>query len=298
MAIVSKLIGGFTALGRTVDHKGTKMRPEVKVTIASARVTDIQDNRGNLNITMAADGAKFKLGGFISADEQVAKVIELAREKDEPVCVRFEKKRKKDVDPTLPIEDISKTMDLARDNIVRTVVGVYDYNQDKWILSREAQSNPEEDPEGTLDAIRNLNFNVAGFFEEKAAGNVAAGGPVPANYAERNRENAENAIMSMFFFLCEQEEKHGYKVDYDTKRKHAIQLVKVANMLQMQMFDLEEPDYAAYSHTRARYLIFKWAEVVSPLNENASNKFSDWGKALLKNGASLWTWCKDSVDNL
>lgn len=290
MSIISKLIKDYVAEGRPIEGG---FRPEVKVTIASVFVDGEDENKGNINFTFKADGAKFKLGGYINSSEPVAQVIKLASEKNEPVCVRLEKKRKKNVDPKLGIEEISKDMNTARENIVKTVVGVFDFRTNKWVLTSEAQSNPDEDPTGLLEAIKSLNFKADGFFSEAPE----SGQPIVSN-AQKEKENAENALMSMYFFLVEQEKEYGYTLNPDKRREYAIQLLKLANLIQMQVFNLEHPHFSAYSHTRARYLVFKWAEVMAPLNEDAISKFGPWCKSVLKNGSALWGWCQSEVDSL
>lgn len=291
MAIISKLINDYVALGRPIEDG---FRPEVKVTIASVYVSGEDENKGNINFTFKADGAKFKLGGYINSSEPVAQVIKLAAEKNEPICVRLEKKRKKNVDPKLGIEEISNTMDVARENIVKTVVGVFDFRTNKWVLTGEAQSSPDEDPAGLLDQIKGLNFQADNFFDSAPE---PSGQPIVSN-AQKEKENAENALMTMYFFLVEQEKEHGYTLNSSTRREYAIQLLKLSNLIQMQTFNLEAPSFSAYSHTRARYLVFKWAEVMSPLNGEAIKNFGPWCKAVLKNGSALWGWCQEEVDSL
>lgn len=291
MSIISKLIKDYVAKGRPIEDG---FRPEVKVTIASVFVTNEEENKGNINFTFKADGAKFKLGGYINSSEPVAQVIKLAAEKNEPVCVRLEKKRKKNVDPKLSIEEISKDMNIARENIVKTVVGVFDFRTNKWVLTSEAQSNPNEDPEGLLEIIKGLNFQADGFFSSSPQNE----GPIIISNAQKEKENAENALMSMYFFLVEQEKEHGYTLDGQKRREYSIQLLKLANLIQMQTFNLEHPNFTAYSHTRARYLVFKWAEVMAPLNKEAIEKFGPWCKSVLKNGTALWHWCQSEADSL
>lgn len=295
MALVSKLIKDFVSTGKPVNYENQQVKPEVKVTIASVYIDKKEEKtNGLLNYTFRADGAKFGLGGFINSNEAIVKVLDMADERKEPVCVRFEKKRKKKIDPTTSILELTKDMNTARENIIKTVVGVFDTRTKKWILTREAESNPENDPEGTLAEIDQLSFDTNGFFDQAPA--PSAVGAIPS--VDKEQENKENALMSMYFFIAEQEKVNEFQLDPEMRKKCAIVLLRLANQIQEKHFGLTEPSYSAYSHTRARYLIFKWSEVISPLNENAIKNMRDWGSSLIKNGVALWDWCEETTQSL
>lgn len=289
MSITPKLLGDFTALGKTIQHNGADYRPEVAVSMAAAHVKDITDS-GKMpsRVIMVVEGAKFELNGYINAQEPVLAILRKAQEENEAVVVRLEKKRKRKVDPTLPIADITATMDIARENIAKIVCGVYDFNNDTWILTREAESNPEEDPAGTIEGVKSCNVDVNGFFNK--AQPAVQGGQVSNAYKEP--EAKENALMSMYFFVEEQLAKNEVTIDNEVKKQIAISLLKAANFLQSKMFGLEAPVYSAYSHTRARFLVFKWIENMSPLDANATANLSSWGANLVQNSNDLWEWAR------
>lgn len=295
--VISRLIKDFVGHGKGVQHNGKLVLPEVKVTVASVYV-DKKEDKGNglLNYTFRADGAKYALGGFINSTEPIVKVFDAAQEQNQPICVRLEKKRKKNVDPTTPISDLTVDMGTAQKNITRIVVGIFDTRSNKWILSREAESNPAEDPEEILGEIDQLSFDTTGFFDKGEA--PAQGATSYPSSSSKEQENKENALMTMYFFIAEQEKLHDFSLDPAMRRKCAIVLLRLANQLQEKHFGLSEPNYSAYSHARARFIIFKWAEVMDPLNQDAINGMRAWGTKLITEGVALWDWCEDVTKEL
>lgn len=294
--LISRLIGDFSNPGPKREVNGEIMRPDAKCTVASVRIKKIDDNNGNMKIDAEADGAKYGLGGYISSNETVAQVIKDAFERDEVVIVRFEKKRKKNADPLKTIEELTPDMGTAKDNITKIVSGVYNFNAKEWILTREAQTDPAEDPESVIKVINSLSYNSDNFFAEPSAAQTGnPEGMSPAVNVNREAENKENALMTMYFFIKEQETKNGYTLPGAKRREIAIFLLRIADQLQMNHFGMDNPSYSAYSHSRARYLLFKWAEEMSPITEEVANDFPTWGKATIKNATSLWNWTTEET---
>lgn len=292
MAIKPKLLGDFTALGKTVEANGEKIRPEVAVSLAAAHVKEIQDGKV-ARAVLVVEGAKFELNGYLSPQETVLEILRKAQENNEAIVVRFEKKRKKGVDPKAPIADITATMDIARENITKIISGVYNFNTNQWVLTREAESDPSEDPEGTIEAIKACNVDVDAFFRSETPSSGSSAAPQSGN---REEESKENALLSMYFFVEEQAIKNGLNLDVESKKKIALSLLKASNFLQVNMFGLEAPIYSAYSHTRARFLVFKWIETISPLDANAAENMPAWGSNLVQNSHKLWQWAREVMN--
>lgn len=297
MTLISKLIVDFVGLGKEIDWNNTKVKPEVNVTIASVYIAKRDEpSTGLLSYSFKADGAKYGLNGYINSSESIVKILDLAQERGEAVCVRLEKKRKKKVDPTIPIKDLTVDMNVARDNITKIVVGVWDPKAEKWLLTREAGSNPANDPEGVDEQIKQLSLDATGFFDAPASGVATPG--VQVNTEEQEKESSENTLMSIYFFIKEQELKNSFKLTDEQRKKYAILLLKIANKLQVDHFNLDQPVYSAHSHKRAIELVFKWAASVAPLNNETIADMKTWGVALMKEGALLWDWAELEVSKL
>lgn len=293
MKVTPKLIGDFVALGPEVDFNNKKIRPEVKVAIAAGHIKELKESNGMYNVIFVIEGAKYDMSGYIGVQEPAAKIMEKAFEEKIAVVLRFEKKRKKKVAADLPIEPLCATLDIARENIIKTTVGIFDYNSKSWVLSREALSNPEEDDSSIMNSIESAAVDVEGFFNS-----APVPGAAPIVNSNKEEESRENALMSMYFFVNEQINEKGLTLDNPKRRELAINLLKVANLLQMRMFNLEAPVYSAYSHTRARFLVFKWAEVMIPLTQEHVDNIGPWGANLIKTGQSLWSWCREESKNM
>lgn len=289
MTLISGNIGTFISLDKDMKDN---VRPEVKVSVASVypEKIDINEKQGVANCTFKADGAKFPFGGYIAINDPVFKVIEKAHEKSLPLVVRFEKARKKNVDPSLSIEEITATMDIARDNIVRLTVGVFDYNTNKWLLSQEAHTLPTDDPENISSRILSLNYDANDFFNNSSESKPKSVNP------NKEKENCENAIVSMYIFIKEQELANGFTLSDEKRRKLAINLVKMANLIQIKANNLSGPVYSDYSHTRARFLLFKWIETTLPLNEETFTDMKKWSNGIIDETVNLWSWSKENAN--
>lgn len=294
MAIMQKLLGDFIAKGQEVDFNGGKIRPGVKVSVAAAMVKSIDENNGNANVVFSVEGAKYTLSGYVNTQETAFKIIEEAYEKKVPVAVRLERKRKKHVAPDRDINEITVDMNIARENITKTFVGVYDYHTEKWILTREAQSNPDEDDPSILSGLNSVNVNIDNFFSNPAQPN---NGPIVSN-ANKELENKENALMNMYFFVIEQAREQKVKLDNPTAKAMAVKLLEIANYLQVQMFELEAPVYSAYSHTRARYVVFKVVEVFAKINDNTIKDLNSWSKKVAVGSKQIWEWSRNESSSI
>lgn len=290
MSLISKLLSSFISQGKPVEWEGQTVHPEVSVTIASVTIKDIKKgDKNSWAVDFHADGAKYGINGYINGDEPVAKILEKAQEENETIVVRLEKKRKKNIDPTATMADLTPTMDVARGNVVKITCGVYDFKNEKWILTREAETDPANDPEGTLNTINSVNVSVDDFFNNPTSTSVAA---PPTFSGNKEIENKENAIVSMFVFLSEAEIEHDFTIPPKEKRKMAIDLVKAASQIQMNVFNLEAPSYSSYSHTRARFILFKFIEVKYPINEESIKDWKNLVRSVIKSGSALWSWAQ------
>lgn len=294
MEIISKRIGNFIGFDKkSYDVNGTKVHPEVDVNVVSLIPSEIKDFNSMKQVGGTADGAKFGNSGFISPTTSVFKIVEKAHEEGRVVLLRFERFRKENIAADIPIEELTKDMNTAKDSIIKTLVGVYDFNNDEWVLTEEAKTIPSKDPENIMNGIKSLNVNVDNFFVSKSTGGSET---TFAPSVNKERENKENALISMYFFLVDQEKAHNYKIPQSEKLKLAKVLLKLANYLQMETFNLEEPVYSAYSHTRARFMLFQLTEKLIPLDEDAYNDIQSWAGKIQASGVELWDWALTEVD--
>lgn len=281
------MVGAFTGLGAEVDWNDSKVRPEVAVSVAIGVVEEFRDTGKDLaRVRMEVAGAKYSYDGYIRTDEVVAKLIQKAMEDKTPIALRFEKKRKKDVDPTLPIAEISATVDIARENIIKVVVGAYNVNSEEWVLTGEAQTDVNEDPSFVVAKIKSaVNQDVSDFF--------AASKKKLQHYGD----DKANHLISMYYAVREKEAESDGELSLNMKQRVflAEALLSAVDKLQMIVYNSDEPNYRDYSHTRARFMLFQWLNL-NPLTKDAIKGLNEFLSQFINENAQIWKWALSKTE--
>lgn len=275
----------FNALGTSVEHEGQTLRPNTRVSIAIGKVFALEDKgNNNLRLVLKVTGAKYDFTGFINDDNPVSNLLKEAHKNDLPIAVRFEKKRKKNVDPTLDIDELTADANTARDSIVNIVAGVYNFNTETWILTDDAVSTPSEDPEYVVHELQKAQYSTAGFFSDQSAPSK------PRVRVQGSPDEKANQLLSMYVHANELNAEEEIGLDANGVRNLAKYLLKAADMLQMSVYGLNEPAYSDYSHTKARMMLFSWLRV-NPLNlDIMKNSFNEWLNEFVRVNAETWKW--------
>lgn len=275
----------FSALGPEVEVDGEILRPNTKVSIAVGKVFALEDKgNGNLRVILKVSGAKYDFSGFINSDDVVAKLLAQAQEKDMPIAVRFEKKRKRSADPRADIDDLTVDQNTARDNIVNVVAGAYNFNDKSWVMSDEAVSNPAEDPSNVEMELQKAVYDTSNFFSSPG------GQSKPRVRVQNGADDKANQLLSMYVHANELNVEQEIGLDANGVRHLAKYLLRAADMLQMAVYGLDEPAYNDYSHTKARMMLFSWLRV-HPLNlDIMKNSFNDWLNTFVKVNTETWRW--------
>lgn len=284
MQIQEKWLNDFTSLGREVPSKDGPVRPETRTSIAIGRVTQLSEvNKNNLKLTVKVSGAKYDFSGFLNDNSPVAELLKQAKEKDTPIGVRFEKKRKKDVDPTVSIEELTKDAFTAKENIVNIVAGVYNFNTSTWILTDDAISNPDEDPDYVAGALNSAAYSTANFF-----------GSSQSKISTTEADWKANHLISMYNFGAEHNVEHEIGLESKAIKVLATYMLRACDQLQMKIYQLEAPNYADYSHTKSRGMLFSWMKI-NPLSAEIMSRkggFNEWITKFLDEGTELWEWAR------
>lgn len=278
------MVGKFTALGKEIEHNGKRIRPDLEVSVAVGRVTEIQEGDGVARVIMNVTGAKYAYHGYVQLDSAVEKVARRARDTDTPICLRFENKRKKDVNPETPMADLKPDMATAQKNIVNILVGAFNLNTGEWILTSEAQSNPAEDEAWVKDKIMSaVEQNIDNFFDAPpAVGTVDHGYSNPA-------EDKANHLISLYCFLREQEVANNVNLNEQQRAVLAEKFLHAIDSLQVAANNLPGVNYKAYSHTKARQLFFQYAEL-NPLTADNIRNHNEYINNFLAEGQKIWAW--------
>lgn len=130
-----------------VDANG--IRAEVFVQDGEGVVKEIKESsKGTADIHFSVENLKFPVHGWIGQDNPVFDVVKKAMKDGEKVSFRIETQRKAKVDRALPMEELRKDATSARENIILVLASV------NGIVSDEAVTNPEEDPNPTYGRIK------------------------------------------------------------------------------------------------------------------------------------------------
>lgn len=283
-----KWLKEFVSLGAEVEHNGQKVRPNTRTSVVIGRVARIEEaGKNNLKGTIKVPGAKFDFSGFLNDNTPVANLLKQAKEKDAPICVRLERKRKKGADPTADIMELTKTPELARENIIWIIAGVYNFTSSEWILTDDAVSNPAEDPGYVKAEIENASYSTAGFFQSDAP-----------KISTTDKDWKVNHLVSMFTYASEHNLDNKIGMKDPELKVLAVYMLKAVDQLQMKAKNIQAPNYNDYSHTKARGMLFSWMRV-NPLSREimaAKGGFNKWITKFLEDSLEIWAWATNEVE--
>lgn len=285
-----KWLKEFISLGAEVEHKGKKVRPNTRTSVVIGKVDRVDEaGKNNLKATVKVPGAKFPFAGFLNDNTPVANLIKEAKEKDVPVCARFERKRKKDVDPNVDIMEITKTSDIARDNIIWILAGVFNFGNSEWILTDDAVSNPEEDPDFVLTEIKQSSYSTSGFFESESD---------TPSIKSTDKDWKVNHLVSMYTYGSEHNLDNEIGLKPAELKILSTYMLKACDELQMKAKDIEVVNYNDYSHTKARGMLFSWMRI-NPLSReimSAKGGFNGWITRFLEESLAIWSWAVEEAN--
>ena len=270
MVVLINELKGFSFISQEKTRQD-RIGAEVKVTLTSG-VPEIDVKKGSDNATVTIVPTGFKHGhkGSLSISDPVYPIFAEAAETETPILIRYEKRRKKDVDPSIPIDELCKTQSDGLKNVFNVIAGVYDVNNNRWLLVKGASTQPSDDPEEVAIRISS---------------------PTPQRYPKKiNNEDKANVLLNLYILVKDCEIKYEYNLEEDKKRKLATKLLEMADEIQMRIYELPEPDYTAYSHVKARYLLYSYVEKIDPLTRENLSNFKAWRDKVIEDSISLWTW--------
>ena len=290
MVVLINELKGFSFISQEKTRQD-RIGAEVKVTLTSG-IPEIDVKKGSENATVTIVPTGFKHGhkGSLSITDPVYPIFAEAAETETPILIRYEKRRKKDVDPSISIDELCKTQSDGLKNVFNVIAGVYDVNNNRWLLVKGASTQPSDDPEEVGIKISSLygeEINAKEFFSTPAP----ASSSTPKVYPKKiNNEDKANVLLNLYILVKECEIKYEYNLDEDKKRKLATKLLEMADEIQMRIYQLSEPDYTAYSHVKARYLLYSYVEKIDPLTRENLSNFKAWRDKVIEDSISLWTW--------
>lgn len=288
-----------------VDENG--IRAEVRVLNGYGAIENIvKSKRGNSNnVSFAVRNNEYLVSGW-SRDVDVMKLIEEAQENNAPIYFRIETRRKDEVDRTLPIEEISKGMENAKKNTIKSIAAVRMNESDEWTISSDAVTRLDEDPKRSTGLYSAYDSNPEDLKPAPASAPRSFNGREPAPFIARfdtgevnPGSSALQAIFGFFQWILEEERKGTFEIEKERRKEVARDLLLVANSLQLAIYGKIEkelkggPDLTTGSHIKARALIFESIRSFYPLTTEILNdeiSYKKWLKSVRSVSLSVWEW--------
>lgn len=297
------------------DDKG--IRAEIKVVTGFGKIFEIDgsDKGKARNVVFKVDNTKYKSNGWAPFEDPVIKLATEAEEAGEPIYFRIEQRRKDHIDRTIPINDLNKTSDEARDNTFKSLAAVKRADDTEWTISPMAKTNMLEDPtfgssksanDYTLEELQKLSGKSTTIAQKPKSNKFEA--PPFEDYNYNGTVNAGSVsvsvLLNIYSFLSEYIRDHKLDVDEKNKLKAAKTIFNLCNKAQMEIYDgeLKSPELSAGSHTRARALVFESIKTFYPLTEEIFENpdlLNGWFDDTYKKIIGMWRWSiKETQDFL
>ena len=309
-----------------ISHDGpdeNKVRAEVQVSTGYSTIADVEDsdNGKSKKVSFNNPKSKYKASGWLwIQDEGILERVEKAFESGEPLHFRIEKRRKPQVDRSLPMSEISPPGDstAARENTFRSLVAVKFDDEKDWTVGRNMLTRFDEDPkfhsgfnsanDYSLEELNALSGKGSGSDRQQSGGHSSRASRSSSiegtPYMTFNPDGTINpggpavsVRLNFMNFVYEWLRDHD-----DVKRLNkrqvmllADKMTEIANRLQVAVYegDLKEPDYELGSHTRARSVVYDTIRNFYPITNEALNSresVNEWAKNVTKEALENWHW--------
>lgn len=128
-----------------ISYDGTDpqgRRAEVVVEVHTGTIKGVEEMDKVAKITFNGDGLSNPVQGYIQLDDPVLDIIKEAKKTKETVEYRIEIVRKPGIDRSIPMTELRKDMEVARNNVKKIIAGI------NGTLTKEAVTDPAEDSGG------------------------------------------------------------------------------------------------------------------------------------------------------
>lgn len=307
-----------------IDEHG--VRAQVKVITGYGEVAQIEDSKNKKKSKTGEYGQKvhfevsnteWGVAGWSKNVDPVMKKVQEAEDNDEPIHFRVEIRRKNDVDRTASIDELSDTMEKARDNIHRSLAAVRLDSEEEWTISENAVTRLDEDPgEGGLNSAYNNSMEEL----QAARGGGSSSGQENApqdwsrnleappwvtwlDKAEGKLNLGSSAIaipLSFYMYVTEYERENNLELQDKQRKMISRAMLSAANDIQVAIFDgeLNKPDMSASSHVRARSTVFEVIRLLHPITADivsSGNNLKTWKNDIVESGTDLLQWSVSEV---
>lgn len=300
-------------------------RAEVFVVVGKGNITEIKDSGSGKAKQVIIDAGREHQGrplyskGWAPADSDIIKKAQEALDNEETVEFRIETVRnpkntrtKENVDRSIPIDELRKGMENARENVTLSVARIKLVSEDDW-TDGILRTNIKEDRVKTGRTAADLDDSELDTGRKASSGSSYeySDSVEPQAWISRLKNGSVNpgsyhvaALSNIYGFVADWNREHSdVEIDVEAARRISRSLLGVAGKLQVKIFDgeLEAPDLGKQSHTRARALIFETIKNQEPITEGVvenSDEFKAWLRKVYNAALSHWQWSVETVEPL
>lgn len=251
------------AIPSLIPNKG-----DLKLQMGYGDIEVAKPKKESVKITCGAD-LKYPMSGYISENSPLIPIFKTAEENQTPLLVRIEQRRKKDVDPNTSIIELTSDQETALKNTFKVLVGVYDVNNEKWVLSKDAQTNPDNDPDDAKEFVRRAlngiedDIDIDAFFQKKQSLVVDS--------------SVEEKLQLIEFLLLVENIENKQNINFNNKKEIASLFLRMTNNLQRLLTNSDVTDYTHKSYDLAKKIVLN-IEKRLPFYLDANGNHTEWFK--------------------
>lgn len=288
---------------------------EVKVIRGYGYVSDIDEKDKSMKITFMAHDKEGKPRRFLpsawipKSEESLVKILNASYSKKRAVFYRLEIRRQDGIDRKIPIEELTP-LAVAKDSIFKGVAALKVRDEDDWIFSKAALTNPLEDPndERFQSAVNKAPRNLSKSSDSGDSGPKGNFHPVePPAFVTTTRSGEVNpgsvavsAPLGAYSLASKLSRDFDLQLDKKKRGALATAILRMSGSMQTSIWGgkLKNPDMGINSFNRARYFIEEVIATDEPLAADIfeGENFRDWQERVEAEALKLWKWSVKMVE--
>ena len=164
---------------------------EVAVNLAVGETTIEESPNGKaINVKVKPENAKYGLSGYVGKSYDLAKVAMEAEEKGAKLLYRFEQRRKPHIDVNIPMAELKPDLQSGKENTLKVLAGIYNFNTGEWLLSNDITAHPDNDTP-----------QLKAFIESCVAKDTSTFFEAPKEIVTDDNYKAKQHLLEIFSFL-------------------------------------------------------------------------------------------------
>lgn len=219
---------------------------EVAVNLAVGETTIEESPNGKaINVKVKPENAKYGLSGYVGKSYDLAKVAMEAVEKGAKLLYRFEQRRKPHLDVNIPMAELKPDLQSGKENTLKVLAGIYNFNTGEWLLSNDITAHPDNDTP-----------QLKAFIESCVAKDTSTFFEAPKEIVTDDSYKAKQHLLEIFSFLQGKENELGFELSLKERLIASTQLLKLIAKVQLINTQQNEVSYGSKTFEDAKKIIF------------------------------------------